>query len=213
MNWRKEMKNYYEILEVDKKASSEIIEKAYKTLAKRYHPDLKENRKKEYEEKMKDINEAYSILSDDYKKTTYDEQLESTTVAREEYDKLLQENMILREQLNNIINKSQMQNNTINNSTIENMNRVLRQQINRATSQAYQDAYVQDMKNRGYKIKYKHDLKYYLKLVAVLLATIFVLFLIYQIPIVKNFFNNLYEENLIFKAIVNIFKNTFTTGF
>ena len=207
------MKNYYEILEVDKKASSEIIEKAYKTLAKRYHPDLKENRKKEYEEKMKDINEAYSILSDDYKKTTYDEQLESTTVAREEYDRLLQENVILREQLNNIINKSQMQNKTINNSTIENMNRVLRQQINRATSQAYQDAYVQDMKNRGYKIKYKHDLKYYLKLVAVLLATIFVLFLIYQIPIVKNFFNNLYEENLIFKAIVNIFKNTFTTGF
>lgn len=34
MNWRKEMKNYYEILEVDKNASSEIIEKAYRTLAK-----------------------------------------------------------------------------------------------------------------------------------------------------------------------------------
>ena len=34
------MKNYYEILEVDKKASEEIIEKAYRALAKRYHPDL-----------------------------------------------------------------------------------------------------------------------------------------------------------------------------
>lgn len=207
------MKNYYEILEVDKKASSEIIEKAYKTLAKKYHPDLQDCRKEEYEERMKDINEAYSILSDDYKKTTYDEQLESTIIAREEYEKVVQENIILREQLKSMLNQSQIQNNTINNSTIDNMNRVLRQQINRATSQAYQDAYVQDMKNRGYKIKYKHDFKYYLKLVAVLGATIFVLFLIYQIPIVKNFFNNLYEENVIFKAIVNIFKNTITTGF
>ena len=34
------MKNYYEILEVDKNASEEVIEKAYKTLAKKYHPDL-----------------------------------------------------------------------------------------------------------------------------------------------------------------------------
>lgn len=205
------MKNYYEILEVDKNASSEIIEKAYRILAKRYHPDLQDSRKKEYEEKMKDINEAYSVLSDDYKKTTYDEQLESTTVAKEEYEKILQENMILREQLKNMV--SQSQSNSQNSSTINNMNRVLRQQINRATSQAYHDAYVQDMKNRGYKIKYKHDLRYYLKLAVLLIITILILFLIYQIPIVKNFFNNLYEENLIFKAIVNIFKNTFTTGF
>ena len=34
------MKNYYEILEVDSKASPEVIEKAYKTLVKKYHPDL-----------------------------------------------------------------------------------------------------------------------------------------------------------------------------
>ena len=47
------MKNYYEILEVDKKASSEVIDKAYRTLVKKYHPDLQENEKqKEYEEKM-----------------------------------------------------------------------------------------------------------------------------------------------------------------
>ena len=36
------MKNYYEILEVDRKASKEVIEKAYKALAIKYHPDLKE---------------------------------------------------------------------------------------------------------------------------------------------------------------------------
>ena len=48
------MKNYYEILEVDRNASKEIIEKAYKTLAKKYHPDVQEqNQKKIAEEKMK----------------------------------------------------------------------------------------------------------------------------------------------------------------
>ena len=65
------MKNYYEILEVDSKASPEVIEKAYKTLVKKYHPELQNGiRENEYEEKMKEINEAYSVLTDDYKKTT-----------------------------------------------------------------------------------------------------------------------------------------------
>ena len=54
------MKNYYEILEVDKHASTEVINKAYKILAKRYHPDMHEENKKEWaEEKFKAINKAY----------------------------------------------------------------------------------------------------------------------------------------------------------
>lgn len=210
------MKNYYEILEIDKKASSEMIEKAYKILAKRYHPDLKNNKEKQiYEEKMKEINEAYSVLSDDYKKTTYDNQLKSTTVKREEYDKIVKENIILKQQLERIL--STKTNNVQNNNSINNMNRILKDQIKRATTQArqeaYTDAYVDDMKNRGYQIKYKHDFKYYLKLVGLIIITIIFLFLIYQIPIVKDFCNNLYKENLIFRTIVNIFKNTITTGF
>ena len=61
--------NYYEILEVSEKASKEIIDKAYKTLAKRYHPDLQpEDKKSIAEEKMKQINESYYILSDDNKR-------------------------------------------------------------------------------------------------------------------------------------------------
>ena len=65
------MKNYYEILEVDKNASEEVIEKAYKTLAKKYHPDLNagDNR---YEERLKDINEAYKNLSDANTRRKYD---------------------------------------------------------------------------------------------------------------------------------------------
>ena len=201
------MKNYYEILEVDKKASEEIIEKAYRTLAKRYHPDLQNGETKiENEEKMKLINEAYDVLSNDFKRKQYDEGLESETISIEEYKRVLQENNILRQQLNNVVVQR-------DEGSINNMSRVFNEEINRARQQAYQDAYVEDMKNRGYRIKYKHDFKYYLKLVGVLLATVLIMFLIYQIPIVKRFFQNLYEENLIFQAIVDVIVNTFKTGF
>lgn len=72
------MKDYYEILEVSKNASQEIIEKAYKVLAKKYHPDLQEEQNKKIaEEKMKLINEAYEILSNDNKRKEYDIELEN----------------------------------------------------------------------------------------------------------------------------------------
>lgn len=219
------MKNYYEILEVNENASPEVIEKAYKTLAKKYHPDLQngENQKK-YAEKMKEINEAYEVLSNDFKKSSYDEQLKSKTVTEEEYQKVLQENLNLKQEIERTqyiqnnqynINNQRNTNNTMNvgDNTIANMTRVLSDEINRARKQAYQDAYIQDLKNRGYKIKYKHTLKDYLKAIIVVIIIIFVMFLIYQIPPVKEFFTNLYEENMIFKAVVDIFKNTFSTEF
>ncbi|TSD02731.1 MAG: molecular chaperone DnaJ [Parcubacteria group bacterium Athens0714_16] len=60
--------DYYKILEVDKKASKDEIKKAYRKLAHKYHPDKKGGDEK----KFKEINEAYSTLSDDKKKTEYD---------------------------------------------------------------------------------------------------------------------------------------------
>lgn len=70
------MKNYYDILEVSPKASKEVIEKAYKVLAKKYHPDRYNGDKKEIaEEKLKEINIAYKILSDDLLRDQYDSQM------------------------------------------------------------------------------------------------------------------------------------------
>lgn len=73
------MKNYYEILEVSENASKDVIEKVYKVLAKKYHPDLQQSAQDKIiaEEKMKEINEAYSILSDDEKRDKYNQKLEA----------------------------------------------------------------------------------------------------------------------------------------
>lgn len=214
------MKNYYEILEVDKNASQEVIEKAYKALAKKYHPDLQQGiKKQEYAEKMKKINEAYDVLSDRFKREQYNQELQSKqeqnqTISKEEQERIIQENYALKQQLNKIgNNRNNYNNQPMDEGSIINMSRVLEQQIKTAQRQAYHDAYIQDMKNRGYKIRYKHDLKYYLKLLLAIAIIIFVLFLIYQIPVVKNFFGNLYRENILFKAIVDIFKNTFSATF
>jgi len=212
------MKNYYEILEVDKNASQEVIEKAYKTLAKKYHPDLQQGQNQQnYAEKMKTINEAYDVLSNGVKREQYNKQLENEriqqmqneSISREQQDRILKENYALKQQLNRIGVNSK----STDEGTIINMTRVLNQQINAARRQAYHDAYVQDMRNRGYKIKYKHDLKYYFKLIAVLIITAFISFLIYQIPPVKNFFTGLYNENIFFKAFIDVFKNTFSATF
>lgn len=79
------MKNYYEILEVNPKASKEIIEKAYRTLVKRYHPDLYSSvQKREAEAKLKEINEAYNILSDDFLRGQYDLELKKEETQYEE---------------------------------------------------------------------------------------------------------------------------------
>ena len=61
-------KNYYDILGVDKKASKDDIKKAFRKLAHQYHPDKKGGDA----EKFKEASEAYSVLSDDQKRSQYD---------------------------------------------------------------------------------------------------------------------------------------------
>jgi molecular chaperone DnaJ len=65
------MKDYYSILGVRRDASQEEIKKAYRRLARQYHPDLNPGNK-EAEEKFKEINEAYACLSDSEKRARYD---------------------------------------------------------------------------------------------------------------------------------------------
>jgi molecular chaperone DnaJ len=66
------MKNYYEILGVDKNASDQEIKKAFRRAAQKHHPD-KHKGDKDMEQKFKDINEAYQVLSDQQKRQNYDQ--------------------------------------------------------------------------------------------------------------------------------------------
>src|SRR4051812_20698955 len=67
-----EFKDYYKILGVDRKASEDEIRKAFRKLARQYHPDVAKD-KKTAEEKFKEINEAYEVLSDPEKRKKYDQ--------------------------------------------------------------------------------------------------------------------------------------------
>ena len=65
------MKNYYEVLGISKTATADEIKKAYRNLAFKYHPD-RNSGDKAAEEKFKEINEAYDVLSDEKKRADYD---------------------------------------------------------------------------------------------------------------------------------------------
>ncbi len=67
-----EKRDYYEVLGVSKTASDDEIKKAYRKVAKKYHPDLNPG-DKTAEEKFKEANEAYEVLSDSQKKARYDQ--------------------------------------------------------------------------------------------------------------------------------------------
>lgn len=96
------MKNYYELLEVNPRASREIIEKAYKILAKKCHPDLYVGEERIYaEKKLRDLNEAYHVLSDDFLREQYDIELEKEINAR---------NRVEQKQVKNYNNSKKIEN-------------------------------------------------------------------------------------------------------
>ncbi len=123
------MQNYYEILQVDKNASNEMIEKAYKLLAKKYHPDMQPKEKRQWaEEKFKMLNEAYSTLSNSEKRADYDKKFKiKDNGIYERYEKLLEQNKVLKSQLeyfqakfNSLNNPNYINVNNVNNVNIDN---------------------------------------------------------------------------------------------
>ncbi len=234
-------KNYYEILEVDRNASPEIIEKAYKTLAKKYHPDLQDDiHKKESEEVFKVINEAYQTLSDPEQRALYNQKIENTIVSQDKYDEMSRQNEVLKNKLNHLQQHMYHENNTTPNQTYsQNINPVnntnnhtnhndhssntqetyqniqaeqyrknleYEKQVNQARQQAYHDAYIQDLKNRGYKIRYKKTFSDRIKDFIALLIFIGILLLLWQLPFVRNFFLDIYNNNPLIQVFVNLFK-------
>ena len=223
-----ENKDYYEWLEISKNASQEVIEKAYKTLVKKYHPDLQEDDNKiKAEETIKKINEAYAVLSDETKRKQYDETIKENTISKEEYDKLKQELNNVRRQANpynenqniqytyhDINNQQSSTNHNMTSQTQQNVQQnnqeaEYKQKIESAVRKAYRDAYVQELKNRGYKIRYKKTMKDYFTIFIVVIAIILVCALLWLIPFTREKIIDIYNSNSILKGIVDIIINIF----
>ncbi|MFH1823798.1 MAG: DnaJ C-terminal domain-containing protein [Candidatus Firestonebacteria bacterium] len=88
-----EYRDYYKILGVDKNSNKKTIQESYRKLARKFHPDLNPGNKRA-EEKFKEINEAYEVISDDNKRVKYDQlgsdwsnwQTYTSPNSREKYD-------------------------------------------------------------------------------------------------------------------------------
>ena len=195
------MKNYYEILEVDKNASEEVIEKAYKTLAKKYHPDLQNN--SNCQDKMRQINEAYEILSNDFKRREYDEKIKRQSVSIEEYNSIIQENNRLKKDLKRVVNQREM---SQNQGRLEEMSIMQRyyEQIKKATKQPQM---------RYERKKTKISLEKIKKIVIYIAILIVIGLVLAIVPFTRKFFINLYNNNVIIKLLVDTIVETFSRGF
>lgn len=92
------MKDYYELLEVNRNASDDTIKKVFRMLIKKNHPDLFEgNEKTNAEERVKELNEAYEILSDKDKRAKYNKELDqNNSNVDEAIETLINENEYLK---------------------------------------------------------------------------------------------------------------------
>ena len=177
------MKNYYKILQVDKDASPEIIKVAYKLLVKKNHPDLKEGSEKQIaEENIKEINEAYDILSNPEEKAKYDQNLINEFISQEKYNEIINENMNLKKELNYFNN-------------LYNKNNYAKRQYSNMYDNTWAKNYTQTNSQNNYnansnkinKNNYKTDSKEKLKTFIAIILTFLIIFAIFNIPFIKEY--------------------------
>ena len=210
------MINYYEVLEVSEKASKEVIEKAYKTLAKKYHPDLNPDNKKEAELKMKELNEAYEVLIDDDKRANFDSVLAKKREIerrKETYSKNSSENSNVENNHNTINNDhnviaysnsyytDQDDNFFVN---TRNMDDKTKKKLQEKLRERYLEAYDAYLRERGYKLKYRWTFKRVMQVALVIIVSIIVFTILFFIPPIHEFCMDLYENNFVIKFIVDI---------
>lgn len=199
--------NLYEILEVSESASMETINKIYKIQAKRFHPDLQTNEaeKIKAEEKMKQINDAYSVLSDEQKRKEYDQKLEQEReIKRQQDEQKIINNMsqnYSNTQSNNINNNRNMEPNNIYYKTKNNDNN--NQKI--YTEKDYIRDY--NKKLRRFKIQlFGKKVKENLKALGIMLVIILI---IWFFPPTHKLLVDLYEENIVLQTLIDIIKKIF----
>ena len=211
---------FYEVLEVSENASGEIIEKAYKVLAKKYHPDLQSAaQKKSAEEKMKTINEAYDVLGDPEKRKEYDAKL----AEEREQERLRQEQAAQNYSTQQTYQQTPPVNSYSPNITANNnmdadyerrrqeYERKLqkeeykqRKKMQENLNKEYENAYYNYLKNLGYNVKRKWTKENFKDLAIVLLIMAGIITILWFIPPSHDWMVNFYENNPIIKTVVNI---------
>ena len=196
------MITYYEILEVSRMASKEVITKAYKVLVRKYHPDLEqdEGKKEEAKEKMVRINEAYETLSDDEKRKKYDDTiaiLEEKERIEKEKKKQQGKTQNVNTNVDNVNSNNNISINNIDNDNNLNNDTKLQEEMQRAeeeiqmhkqniVNQMYED-YYNTLRRMGYNVVTVRPLKERIKAYLIAGIVILLLILIYNIPFIRGF--------------------------
>lgn len=203
------METLYDILEVSQKASKEVIEKAYRTLVKRYHPDLQapEN-KASAEEKMKQINEAYNILSDDEKRREYDMQLESEERHTTYAEQNAQNNTYVNENKTYYEHSEEQAENDWREAyskLSKRQQKKIMKNIQKEANSEYRKLYEDYFRSLGYVVKHKWTFRDFIAIIILILILIIIFSVLWLIPNTHEVMVNLYNDNLFVRIIVNIF--------
>ena len=198
------MKNLYEILEVSEKASEEIIEKAYKTLAKRYHPDLQgsSEQKEKASKKMVELNTAYETLRNEETRKEYDLKLqeERERKKQEEYNKEMTKIK------NSVTNNSASKSYSVQSSTSTSQNNYKKDEINNMGELLN---HIVGLNRKSTKVKYtnrKGGFKRFLKLLVILFILYIFFKIIWHISFTHNFLLKLENSHYVFKFVINAVK-------
>ena len=207
------MKTLYEILEVSENASKEIIEKAYKVLAKKYHPDLQaEGDKQEAEKKMKQINEAYEVLSDEEKRKEYDLKLTQER-SKEEVQKQSQteyyQNQYTQPYQTQPMSEKEYREALKRQYQERREEQERQRQMQEQYEQRYQQAYEGYLRSLGYKIKYKWTWKRFRDLMITIFIIIVICAILWFFPPTNKLIMDFYNSNSIIQAVIDTIGNVF----
>lgn len=203
------MRTLYEILEVSEKASKEVIEKAYKVLVKRYHPDLQTSENKAMaEKKMKEINEAYDILSDDVKRKEYDQNLLKERELKEQQTLNYQEQSPQKQYYTSGETQTEQRYRDMQRrkyeENLKKQEEQMRMQMEQNMQQEYQNAYYDYLRSLGYRIKEKWTWKKIKQLLITIIIMIGIIMILWFLPLTHDMMVEFYENNKIVKLIVDI---------
>lgn len=216
------MSTLYEILEVSENASKEVIEKAYKVLAKKYHPDLQTDENKSVaEKKMKQINDAYDTLSNETKREEYDRLLQRKREEERKNQETYQDNINKTRQDNispdtNMSVEERRYQDLQRRRYEENLKKEqeqIKKQMEKQMQQQYENAYYDYLRGLGYKIKERWTWQK-TKALLITIAVLAILgIILWYIPPTKQMMLDFYNSNKLVKIVIDIIVNIISAFF